>query len=165
MITVIDRWLGRLLALAAALAALLMIFCAASFAYGILVRWITGGSATWPVDMAGHTLVYIVLLAAAEAFRRNEHINVDLLVVNLPPRARVVADKWASLVVLATSLVLLWTGVSMVSFSRSINLHTSDYVELPLYLVQLAMPVGALLLVLVALRRLIGPSEPAGGGE
>lgn len=165
MPAIVDRWLERLVAAAAALAALLTIACAAAFAYGLVVRWVTGASATWPVDMAGHTLVYIVLLGAAEAFRRNEHINVDLVIVTLPPRARLVADKWASLVVLVTAVVLLWTGVSMVVFSRSINLHTSDYVELPLYLVQAAMPIGALLLALVALRRLIGSFEHEGAGQ
>lgn len=165
MLAALDRWLGRLLSAGAALAAVLMIFCAASLGYGILVRLVTGGSSVWPIDMAGHTLVYIVMLAAAEAFRRGEHIGVDLLVTNLSPRGRLVADRWSSLVVLVTALILLWTGVDMVSFSRAINLHTPDYVELPLYLVQSAMPIGALLLALAAARRLFGPPIPAGEPE
>ncbi|MEX0409528.1 TRAP transporter small permease [Aquibium sp. LZ166] len=157
MLAVIDVWLGRLLALGAALSALLMIFCAGSLGYGILVRLTTGASSIWPIDMAGHTLVYIVMLAAAEAFRRNEHIGVDLLTARLPPRGRAIADRWAALVVLVTAAVLLWTGIDMVQFSRAINLHTSDYVELPLHIVQAAMPVGAFMLALAAARRLFGP--------
>ncbi|MGX1305429.1 C4-dicarboxylate transporter DctQ subunit [Amorphus suaedae] len=159
MRAVLDRWLGRIVTAAAALAALLMLVCAGSLAYGILVRWLTGASATWPIDMTSHALVYIVMLAAAEAFRRQEHISVDLLTLTLSPRARYVADKWASLAVLATALALVWTGADLVAFSRMIDLHTSDYVALPAYLVQLGMPVGAALLALVALRRLIGPYE------
>jgi TRAP-type C4-dicarboxylate transport system permease small subunit len=164
MLAAFDRWLGRLLSLGAALAAVLMILCAGALGYGILVRWLTGGSSIWPIDMAGHALVYIVMLAAAEAFRRDEHIGVDLLVANLPPRGRRIADRWASLVVLVTALVLLWTGIDMVAFSRAINLHTANYVELPLYLIQLAMPVGALMLALVAARRLFGPAMASGEG-
>ncbi len=164
MIAAFDRWLGRLLALGAALAALLMILCTAALGYGILVRWLTGGSSVWPIDMAGHALVYIVMLAAAETFRRHEHIGVDLLIVNLSPRGRAIADRWASLVVLATALVLLWTGIDMVLFSRAINLHTANYVEIPLYLIQLAMPIGALMLALVAARRLFAPDERSGDG-
>lgn len=159
MLPVVDRWLGRLLTLGAALAALLMLLCAGSLVYGILIRWLTGGSATWPIDMTAHALVYIVMLAAAEAFRRREHISVDLLTLTLPPHAQQVADRWASLAVLAIALVLLWSGIDLVAFSRMIDLHTADYVELPAYLIQLGLPIGATLLALVALRRLVAPFE------
>ncbi|HJS38735.1 MAG TPA: TRAP transporter small permease subunit [Burkholderiales bacterium] len=95
---------------------------------------------------------------------RGEHIGVDLLASRLSARARRWADAWAALAALAAALVLVVNGWSTAMFSRQLGIVAEGNVEIPVFWVQLFLPLGGLMMALVALEslaRLAAGAAPA----
>lgn len=146
------------LSAAAVLAALALVTWAVAMRYGF------NRPPAWVDDTVGFLLVGIVMLGAAQTLRRGEHIGVDLLTSRLSPRARRWADAWASLAALVASLVLVVNGWNTAMFSRQLGIVAEGNVEIPVFWVQLLLPLGGLMMALVALEalaRLAAGAPPA----
>jgi len=148
------RILGALSQAAIAAAALGVLVSLALIAWAVVMRYGFDRPPAWVDDAVGFLLVGIVMLAAAQVLRRGEHIGVDLLTTRLGPRARRWADAWAALAALAASLVLVANGWSTAMFSRQLGIVAEGNVEIPVYWVQLLLPLGGLMMALVALEAL-----------
>lgn len=131
-----------------------MLVSLALIAWAVVMRYAFNRPPAWVDDAVGFLLVGIVMLAAAQVLRRGEHIGVDLLTARLPERARRWADAWAALGALAAALVLVANGWSTAMFSRSLGILAEGNVEIPVYWVQLLLPLGGLMMALVALEAL-----------
>ncbi|MEX2197850.1 MAG: TRAP transporter small permease [Burkholderiales bacterium] len=136
------------LSAAAVLASLALVTWAVAMRYGL------NRPPAWVDDAVGFLLVGIVMLGAAQTLRRGEHIGVDLLTSRLSPRARRWADAWAALAALAASLVLVVNGWNTAMFSRSLGIVAEGNVEIPVFWVQLLLPLGGLMMALAALEAL-----------
>lgn len=134
----------------------------ALIAWAVVMRYALNRPPAWVDDAVGFLLVGIVMLAAAQVLRRGEHISVDLLASRLSLRARRWADAWAALAALAAGLVLAANGWSTAMFSRSLGIVAEGNVEIPVFWVQLALPLGGAMMALVALESLarLAAGEP-----
>jgi TRAP-type C4-dicarboxylate transport system permease small subunit len=134
----------------------------ALIAWAVVMRYAFNRPPAWVDDAVGFLLVGIVMLAAAQVLRRGEHISVDLLASRLSPRSRRWADAWAALAALAAGLVLAANGWSTAMFSRSLGIVAEGNVEIPVFWVQLALPLGGAMMALVALESLarLAAGEP-----
>jgi TRAP-type C4-dicarboxylate transport system permease small subunit len=134
----------------------------ALIAWAVVMRYAFNRPPAWVDDAVGFLLVGIVMLAAAQVLRRGEHISVDLLASRLSPRSRRWADAWAGLAALAAGLVLAANGWSTAMFSRSLGIVAEGNVEIPVFWVQLALPLGGAMMALVALESLarLAAGEP-----
>ncbi len=135
--------------------------------YGVARRYVFGTPVTWTDELAGFATVLLVMLGAAEATRRHENVEVDLLTARLGPRAARAAAVWGCVVVLVVAGVLLHGGLEMVSFARMVGLISDGYLEMPMWIPQAALALGMAALVVVAgvrlLRLLAGREAPHHG--
>jgi TRAP-type C4-dicarboxylate transport system permease small subunit len=122
--------------------------------WAVVMRYVFNRPPAWVDDAVGFVLVGIVMLAAAQVLRRDEHIGVDLLTSRLSERAQRWAGAWAALGALAAALVLVANGWSTAMFSRTLGIVAEGNVEIPVYWVQLLLPLGGLMMALVALEAL-----------
>ncbi|HEX6122244.1 MAG TPA: TRAP transporter small permease [Ktedonobacterales bacterium] len=158
------RLLGALTRAAVAVSAAGVLVSLALIAWAVVMRYAFNRPPAWVDDAVGFLLVGIVMLAAAQVLRRGEHIGVDLLAARLAPRARRWADAWAALAALAAALVLVVNGWSTAMFSRQLGIVAEGNVEIPVFWVQLFLPLGGLMMALVALEslaRLAAGAAPA----
>jgi TRAP-type C4-dicarboxylate transport system permease small subunit len=158
------RILGALTRAATAASAAGVLVSLALIAWAVVMRYAFNRPPAWVDDAVGFLLVGVVMLAAAQVLRRGEHIGVDLLTSRLSPAARRWADAWAALAVLAAALVLVVNGWSTAMFSRSLGIVAEGNVEIPVYWMQLFLPLGGAMMALVALEslaRLAGGAPPA----
>jgi C4-dicarboxylate transporter, DctQ subunit len=151
--------LARLVALAAdgaaALSALGVLVSLALIAWSVVMRYAFNRAPVWVDDVVGFLLVGIVMLAAAQVLRRGEHIGVDILTSRLPPRAQRWAEAWSALAALAVALVFVVNGWRTAMFSRSLGIVAEGRIEIPVFWLQLLLPLGGLLLALAALEALL----------
>jgi TRAP-type C4-dicarboxylate transport system permease small subunit len=140
---------------AAAAAAASVLVMLALVSYSVGMRYLLNSPKPWVDEVVGFLLVGSVMLAVAEALRRGEHISIDLVTDKLGPRARRAAAVFALLAVLATAAALLWEGWETVAFARMLGLMTDGYVTLPLWTLQLLVPIGGALLLLACLAELL----------
>lgn len=148
------RVLGALSQAATAASALGVLASLALIAWAVVMRYGFNRPPAWVDDAVGFLLVLIVMLAAAQVLRRGEHIGVDLLTTRLSARGQRWAEAWAALAALAASLVLVVNGWSTAMLSRQLGIVAEGNVEIPVYLVQLALPLGGLMMALAALEAL-----------
>lgn len=146
------RWLTDVAAMVAAASVLVML---ALVVYSVAMRYFVNAPKPWVDEVVGFMLVGSVMFAVAEALRRGEHISIDLLTDRLGPRGRRAAAVFGLLAVLATAAAIAWEGWETVAFARMLGLMTEGYVTLPLWLLQLMVPIGGVLLLLAALAELL----------
>lgn len=150
----VDRLVVALVHGAGAIAAMLLLGGAVSIVIGIAAR-LLGFPLAWPTDIVPHLLLLSVMLAAAETFRRGEHIAVDLLIDRTSGMTRRVIAIWASATVVILAVLLVYQGYQMVAFSRMTGIRTHDRLDLPVWWVQCFVPVGGGLLLLVSIRAIL----------
>jgi TRAP-type C4-dicarboxylate transport system permease small subunit len=105
----------------------------------------------------------MVMLGAAEALRRNDHISVDLLTTRLQGTWALAFKIWWMLCVIAVAAAIIHSGIKSVRFSYDFGIYSEGYLETPMWLPQSVLLVGAGLLLLSALARiatlLLGPGK------
>jgi TRAP-type C4-dicarboxylate transport system permease small subunit len=148
--TVLTRLVTLLSRLAIALGALATVLCLLLVGYAVLMRYGFNQPQPWVDKVAGWLVVALVMLAAPEAQRRFEHIGVDVAVGRLGPRLARAAHLVGALSVAAVAAVLLAAGWEMVEFSLMVGMMT-DIPGVPEWWVQVLLPIGAALLLLVSL--------------
>jgi TRAP-type C4-dicarboxylate transport system permease small subunit len=124
-------------------------------AWAVVMRYVFHRPPVWADEAVAFLLVGIVMLAAAQSLRRGEHIGVDIFVNRLGPRARRWADAWAFLSVLVVSLILIVNGWQTAMFSKQLGILTEGNVEIPVYWLQLLLPFGGLMMLLVSIEALL----------
>lgn len=148
------RVIGALADGAAALSAAGVLVSLALIAWAVVMRYVFNRPPVWTDDVVGFALVGIVMLAAAQSLRRGEHIGVDILVGRLGPRGAAWAQAWSSLSVAAVSLILIVNGWQTAMFARKLGVLTEGHVEIPVFWLQLFLPLGGLMMLLVSLEAL-----------
>jgi TRAP-type C4-dicarboxylate transport system permease small subunit len=159
----IQRAVAALSRTAGALGSLATVVCLALVAWSVAMRYLLGAPQPWVDHVAGWLVLALVLLAAPEAQRRFEHIGVDIAVGRIGPRFARFVHLLGTLSVAAVAVVLLMAGIETVEFSQMVGFMT-DIEGVPKWWVQLLLPIGAALLLLVsvaqALALLLGREPP-----
>ena len=130
-------------------------------AYEVVLRFVFNA----PTEWVNETSVYLVMVSAflgfAPALAAGKHISVDLVVSNLLPAANKALKLLVSLLGLLFSLVFLYTSAEMVLNSYRLNMLSVSTLRVPLYLPQMALPVGFALLSLQFIANLLDPDSAA----
>jgi TRAP-type C4-dicarboxylate transport system permease small subunit len=132
------------------LASAATLLCLLLVCVSVGARYLFAAPMGWSDKVAGWLVVALVLLAAPEAQRRFEHIGVDVAVGRIGPRLARYAHLLGALSVALVAAILLSAGIEAVAFSRMIGMMT-DVEGVPEWWIQALLPVGAALLLLVAL--------------
>lgn len=120
-------------------------------AYSVVMRYFFNHPTPWVDELVGYLLVASVMLAAADALFRGEHIAVDVLTERLVGRGRKIVALLGLASVAVIAALLTWEGVDMIAFSRMVDLRSNGYLAAPMWVPQLAVPIGAALLGVAAI--------------
>lgn len=151
----IDRCVGLLCWLGLAVSAVALLSSFVLVAYSVGMRYFLGRPVPWVDEMVGYLLVGIVMFAAADALRRGEHIAVDLITDRLRGPARRGAQILSLAAVGVAGAVLLVAGLETVAFTKLLGIRSTGYLNVPMHLPQLLVPLGGGLLALAALGGLL----------
>ncbi|MBE9603690.1 TRAP transporter small permease [Acetobacteraceae bacterium H6797] len=147
------RLLERLSAVVARLgeflASLATLACLALISLSVIARYGFGAPQPWIDKTAGWLVLALVMLGAAEAQRRFEHIGVDVAQKSLGPFFFRLSRLIGAVSVAATAYLLLQSGIETVAFSQMIGLVT-EVGNIPTWWVQVLLPIGAVLLLVVS---------------
>lgn len=141
---------GLLCKIGMAIASVLILLDLLLIGGAVLLRYVFSSPVIGSDEVVAFTLTAIVMLAAPDVLRRNGHIGVDVLVALLSARAARWAAVWSSISVLLVAALLMINGWKAVTLSRMIGSLTEGHLELPVWTLQLFLPLGGVLLALVA---------------
>ncbi|PWW00292.1 TRAP-type C4-dicarboxylate transport system permease small subunit [Hoeflea marina] len=149
------RSINALVRLGGALATLMILGVFCIVAVAIVRRYFFNAPLMWGDQFVGYVLVAIVMLGAAEAFRKGDHIAIDLLSSRFGPHAARWLDIFASLAVLAFAVVLGMSTWGSIRFAYDFGSYSIGYIEIATWVPQLPMLAGSVLLGLAAVARLL----------
>ncbi len=104
---------------------------------------------------AGYLMAGSGFLALAHTLKRNEHIRVTLLLTALHGRARVAIELWAHVVATLIAALFAFYAVRLSWQSREFNDISTGIDATPLWLPQLAMAAGSVILVIAFVDKLV----------
>jgi TRAP-type C4-dicarboxylate transport system permease small subunit len=141
------RWLNFLYDGAAWLAALAMIGVLIMVLLSVISRQF-GFHVQGTDAYAGYSMAAAGFLALAHTLKRNEHIRVTLLLSKLQARGKHIVEMWALTAAVLLSGLFAFYGVRLALVSRSINDISTSSDGTPLWIPQIAMAVGTLILLI-----------------
>ena len=146
---ILDRVLGALDALARGVAialatGILLILCAQIF-----FRYVLNSSILWSEEVATWSLIWLVFIGAAAIMRRWEHVQIPMLIQRLPLGIRPGVIIFAKLATGVAVALVAYYGLQWVLGPVHIRSQTSG---ISTRWIKLAVPIGAGLMTLFALR-------------
>jgi tripartite ATP-independent transporter DctM subunit len=145
-----DTVLGWLVEIPAALLVVAEIVVLFS---GIVARYIFHTPLVWSDELASILFLWLAMLGAVVAFRRGEHMRMTAFVNRAPPAARAFLDVVAIAAALAFLLMIAMPGYEYAVEEQYV---TTPALEISNIWRAAALPVGTVLMILIALLRLAG---------
>jgi TRAP-type C4-dicarboxylate transport system permease small subunit len=97
---------------------------------------------------AGYSMAAAGFLALAHTLKRGEHIRVTLLLSHLKGKARQALEMWALTAAVALAGLFAFYSVRLAWVSRTLNDISTGNDATPLWIPQLAMAAGTLILLI-----------------
>jgi TRAP-type C4-dicarboxylate transport system permease small subunit len=151
----VRAWLDRLYALAGWLAAIFMVGSLVMVLIGITGR-IFGFYVRGTDSYAGYCMAACGFLALAYTLRRNEHIRVTLILNHVPASAHRGLEIWGYAVAVLLAGALAWFSVRLAWQSHAFNDRSTGVDGTPLWIPQLSMAIGTVVLFIAFVDGLIG---------
>jgi tripartite ATP-independent transporter DctM subunit len=148
LIGVFDSWLGAIVETAAAVlvaAEIVLLFS------GVVARYIFDKPLVWSDELASILFLWLAMLGAVIAFRRDEHMRMTACIGMLPPAMRAALDTFATGAALAFLLLIAWPACNFAMEQAAI---TTPALEIKDAWRAAALPVSIILMAAFALLRL-----------
>jgi TRAP-type mannitol/chloroaromatic compound transport system permease small subunit len=142
-----DR-VGRIMSLFILLIFVLLIF-------EIFARYLFNAPTVWANELTQMLFGAYVVLSGGHILWRGGHVGVDLLYARLSPRTKALLDVITSVLFFAFCAMMVYFGGSLAWESMSRWEHSQSAWNPPLYPVKLTIPIGAVLLLLQGMVKLI----------
>ncbi|MCW5729271.1 MAG: TRAP transporter small permease [Alphaproteobacteria bacterium] len=130
----------------------------------VFFRYFVGASLIWAEEVARYALVWSTMTGTAVAYRRGGHVAITDLVARLPRPGQALLRRLVHLLVLGFAVILAWQGwaLAMRNFARH---QLSPALQVDIAWIYLAIPFGAVLIVVAALEALLrGEGATRGSG-
>jgi TRAP-type C4-dicarboxylate transport system permease small subunit len=142
----LQRWLRLVNRVAAATAAMAILFSCFAVSYAVLLRSMRI-SASWQLEAAVFLMIYAAFVGAAYTHETGGQINIPFIDHFLGPRAR----YWHRLAIDMASLalfgLLLWSGARRAWHAWDMGWTSETIWGPPLWLPYAAVPLGAALMI------------------
>ena len=131
--------------------------------YAVVMRYVFNRPPMWSDELLGYLLVALIMAGMTEAYRRNDHIAIDLVTSRLRGRAARLKEIWGDLCVLLLAAVLARAAWGSVVFAYGFGFYSIGPLEAPMWIPMTPVFLGFVLLALMAAARLIGRLWPGAG--
>lgn len=145
-----DRIVTGLIRFCGAVSTALILVIFLQIVVAVTRRYIFDRPLQWNDEMIGYLLVTLVMLGAAEALRRGDHIAIDLLSSRLAPGLARLQRAFAHLSVMAFAVIVGLSIWDSIAFARSFGSYSIGYIEIETWIPQVPVVVGMVLLFLTS---------------
>lgn len=123
--------------------------------YEVIARFVFNSPTNWVHESMFLMYGMQYMLCGAYAYREDQHVRVDVFYTKFSPRGKAIADIFTSVFFFIFMLTMLWTGARFAM--DAINNHEVSFTEwgVQYWPVKLMLPIGAFLMVLQGLSKLI----------
>ena len=142
---------------ATAVACAMLVAAAAMGVFQIFTRFVIESPAEWTEVLIRVTLIWMVFMGIAAAFRQGAMVSVDVLYRWSPPRVRRVLDFVVAAAALVLVGVIVWWGWDYANRGSVQSMIGLENVSM--FWAYLAMPVGGMFAVIGIIGNLLDPQR------
>lgn len=136
-------------------AAALFVATGVMLSYEVMARYFFAAPTIWAAELSQMALIWGSLIAMPWILRARRHISVTAVTARLGSRAGHIAESLAMMVVLLFSLIVTIWGWEIFYDSFVRGRTTGSLLNLPIWIVELAVPVGFGLLSVQAFMEIV----------
>ncbi|MBL8484783.1 MAG: TRAP transporter small permease subunit, partial [Rhodocyclaceae bacterium] len=126
-----------------------------AYYYEVLARYVFNSPTNWVHESMFLMFGMQYLLCGAYAYLEDQHVRVDVFYARFTPRGKALADLATSLFFFVFVLTMLWTGARFAWDAIGVGEHSFTEWAVEYWPVKLAIPIGAALLALQGLSKLL----------
>jgi|Deesub1362A_J573_1020465.scaffolds.fasta_scaffold00017_173 TRAP-type C4-dicarboxylate transport system permease small subunit len=116
--------------------------------YEVLVRYIFRIPTIWEIEFSIYLLMMVTFVGSAYGLKHKAHINIEVITIMLPPRAKNFLDMITSVLSLIFVIIIAWKGWIMWWKAYDMGWRSESLWGPPLWIPYLFIPVGMTLLIL-----------------
>jgi len=120
-----------------------------------VMRSTAGTSLQWSDEIARYAMVWAILLLLARAGKEGHHIRIDLVTMYLKGTKKMIFSLISNFLSFIYSIVFTVASVKIVIHAHATKQLSASVLQLPMWAVQIIMPVAGVLLCLYYLQRII----------
>lgn len=139
--------------------AVLFVCAGCMLTYEVTARYLFVAPTIWAAELSQLCLIWGTMIAMPWLLSANRHIAVDAVTERLAPGAKRLCHMLAMLAILAFSAVVAWKGAGIFWDSFERGRTTGSMLDLPIWIAELAIPVGFGMLFFQALIEIAKPSS------
>lgn len=143
------------------LGAVILAVMASLTVLNVVTRYVVTYPLAFTEELTVSLFVWVILLGASMAFKRNSHLAMTFLYDCMPNRMKKFCFYFASLLSIIFFLLLFWMGSMQVMEELELNV-TTDSLAIPAACYSIAVPVFSLLIIariLQAARKTLSANE------
>lgn len=159
-----SQAIGRLNRVASSAAGVLTGLICIIVCYGVVARYIFNRPVGWSEELSAYLMVWAAFAGAAYTLQRDAHIGVEVICKKLPERHQRWLHVGKCAVGVAFCGLLAWKGYESCSLSWKLGRVSVGDLPIPLFIPQMAVPVGAVLLGLQMLEKMAAHLSALGRG-
>ncbi|MER2089760.1 MAG: TRAP transporter small permease [Sporosarcina sp.] len=110
----------------------------------VISRYVFGNSVTWTEEASRYLFIWLIFLTIGIGFKENKHISIDIILDLCPPIVQKIMKQIVYTLVFSLSIFFVYEGYILVQQMMSFG-QTSANMQIPMWFVYLALPVGFLL--------------------
>jgi TRAP-type C4-dicarboxylate transport system permease small subunit len=155
--------MDALYVLCVVLAGLALVLISLVIPWAVYTRYVLNSAASWPEPMAVLLTIVLTFFGAAVCYREGLHMKVTVIVDLLPPFWQRAANVLRELLVATMGLFMAVFGARLVETTWQNSI--AEFPALSVGVTYLPIPIGAVILLLFVLERLITGTTPAIAGS
>ena len=128
------------------IAGIITILMGLAVTYDVIMRNLFKAPAIWAFEFSNFSCAAVAFLAGGYTLIQHRHVNVDVLYRNFIPRNKALANLSTSILFFLLCGVLAWMGSITAFESLQSGATSGGGWDIPLFLPQLLVPIGGLLL-------------------
>ncbi len=133
----------------------LLLYMALTLVYEVVMRYFFNKPTIWVFDLCKQALGFIGALGGGYTLLYNSHVKVDVIYTNLSLKTRAILDLITSVLFFIFIGVLIWKSTEMAVNSWALKEHAVTVLAPPLYFVKTAIPIGAVLVLLQGIAKVL----------
>lgn len=150
-----GKFLKAITTLVGVIAGALVLFCGFTIVWEIIARGLLDSPTEWVMEISTYCVVIAGFLGMGVAYAGKKHIHVDVFLSRMSAKSRTYAEVVTSLMGIFYSFIFMVESWSMTMLSLELNNCAPTTLGTPLWIPQMAMPIGFGVLFLQIIRTLL----------
>ncbi|MGI2327544.1 TRAP transporter small permease [Planococcus sp. YIM B11945] len=159
----VYKGVDTLIKLGAYISGFLIILTTGMIFYEILSRTFFNSPTIWATELSIYAIIGSCFFGSAYAVRTYSHITVDLLINNVNDRFKTLLAYASNALGLVFSLIFTYSGFHHSMNTFELGVTSSSLLRIPMYLPELFLPLGGVLLCLAFVMQIIDGGIHKGG--